>query len=323
MIALRTTHSQRKTSESTLSCQHLDSLNQMATEEFGIFDKESLVKRNPHSDFPAVEASRPDYNSSVSWTPSKTPSPSWQPGDGASRPGWEKHKHIPIDPNSSDRTINQNYKLMISSTVPRPIALVSTVSKDGSCQNLAPFSYFNNVANDPPLYSISFHGEKANDSLRNLLETEELCISIVSDWFLEAANFTSAQCPPQTSEWLLSGLTPMPSKIVKAPWVKEAAFSIECKLHSVLTIYSKTVLDADGNPARSATLALVEAVMFHVREDAIDDKRETVDIKVLRPVWRGGGIMYGSCFSGFETPRPEPWRVLRETEKTQDLLKTK
>lgn len=290
-------------------------------ESIEAYDKEALIKRNPHADFAAVEASRPNYDASQSWTPSKTPNPTWQPGDGASSLDWKNNPHIVIDPNSPSRTINQNYKLMISSTVPRPIALVSTVSSDGSCQNLAPFSYFNNVANDPPLYSIAFHGEEATDSLRNLLETEECCISIVSDFFLEAANFTSVNAPPKTSEWVLSGLSPQASKLVKAPWVGEAVFIIECKLHSIQTIHSKTVVDEHGKPVRSATLALVEAVMFHVREDAIDEKRETVDIKVLRPVWRGGGITYGSCFGGWETPRPNPFRILRETNKIKQLLK--
>ncbi|KAH6677714.1 hypothetical protein B0J14DRAFT_584995 [Halenospora varia] len=283
------------------------------------YDKEALVQRNPHKDFATVEASRPDYNPEAVWIPSKTPNSSWKPGDGASREGWDK-KSIAIDPHSPGRTVNQNYKLMISSTVPRPIALVSTVSADGTCKNLAPFSYFNNVSNDPPLYSLSFHGEEANDSLRNLLETGELSISIVSDWFLEAANFTSVNTPPQISEWMVSGLHPAKSSKVAPPHVAESAFSMECRLHSTIPIYSKTVCREDGSPVRTATLVLAEALMFHVREDAIDEKRETVDIRVLRPVWRGGGITYGNCFSGWETPRPDAFRILRQTSPVKDIL---
>lgn len=209
---------------------------------------------------------------------------------------------------------------MISSTVPRPIALVSTISKDGKIENLAPFSYFNNVCNDPPLYSISFHGELPTDSLRNLLETEECCISIVSDWFLEAMNMSSVNTPPDISEWPLSGLHISKSDVVKPGFVAESVFSMECKLHSIVPIFSKNEVDAKGEKRRTATHVLVEAVMFHVREDAIDEKRETVDIKVLRPVWRGGGITYGSCFEGWETPRPGPFRELRETEAVRDIL---
>lgn len=75
---------------------------------------------------------------------------------------------------------------MISSTVPRPIALVSTISADGKSTNLAPFSYFQNVCDDPPLYSLCFVGKgDPVDTHRNLLETGECCISIISDWFIE------------------------------------------------------------------------------------------------------------------------------------------
>jgi flavin reductase (DIM6/NTAB) family NADH-FMN oxidoreductase RutF len=291
----------------------------MQTPPVEAFDKEALVKRNPHENFIEVEASRPDCDASKSWIATKTPNPSWKPDDGASRNVWEKSQLIAIDPQATSRTVNQNYKLMISTTVPRPIALVSTVAADGT-QNLAPFSYFNNVTNDPPLYSLSFHGEEANDSLRNLLDTGECCISTISDWFLEAANFTSVNTPPQISEWPLSGLHPLKSSKVQAPHVAESAFSIECKLHTTVPIFSKAVVKDDGSPVRTATHVLVEAVMFHVRGDAVDEAKETVDIKVLRPVWRGGGITYGSCFSGWETPRPDSFRILRETQAVKDIL---
>jgi flavin reductase (DIM6/NTAB) family NADH-FMN oxidoreductase RutF len=206
-------------------------------------DKESLIKRNPHADFAAVEALRPLYNPSNVWTPSKTPNPTYRPGSGASSPSWKAHATISIDPHSPSRTVTQDYKLMISSTVPRPIALVSTISKDGRIENLAPFSYFNyfnNVCNDPPLYSISFHGELPTDSLRNLLETEECCISIVSDWFLDAMNMSSVNTPPNISEWPLSGLQVSKSDVVRLGFGVESAFSMECKLHSIVPISPRT-----------------------------------------------------------------------------------
>ena len=90
-----------------------------------------------------------------------------------------------IDPPPS-HTSMQNYKLMISTAVPRPIALVSTVSKDGKSTNLAPFSSFQNVCEDPPLYSLSFVGKgELIDSVRNLIDTGECCISDIEDWFIE------------------------------------------------------------------------------------------------------------------------------------------
>ncbi|OCT44046.1 hypothetical protein CLCR_00119 [Cladophialophora carrionii] len=288
------------------------------------FDKEALVQRNPHADFAAVQASRPDYDQRRTWTCTKTPSPGWQPGDGASKAddgtAWRKHALLAIDPDSPDRTPNQNYKLMISSTVPRPIALVSTLSKEGIA-NLAPFSYFNCVSNDPPLYSVSFVGEDPCDSLRNVLDTGELCISVISDWYLEAANFTSVNTAPLVSEWPLAGLHPAPSQRVKPPHVTEAAFSVECKLHSAVPIMSKTRTNVgDGSPVRTATLVLVEAVMYHVREDVVDERQQTINISKLRPVWRGGGITYGVCLDGWETPRPAAMKQLLQTARVQDIL---
>lgn len=149
-------------------------------------DKEALVNRNPHGDFSAVQASRPDYDSSCQWKLTKTPNPTWTYGNGANNDAWRQQSSIEIDPDEPTRSSNLNYKLMISSTVPRPIALLSTVSCSG-VQNVAPFSYFQTVCADPPLYSISFVGEEPNDSLRNVLQTKEAYISIISDSLVEAA----------------------------------------------------------------------------------------------------------------------------------------
>jgi flavin reductase (DIM6/NTAB) family NADH-FMN oxidoreductase RutF len=200
-------------------------------------DKEALVYRNPHADFATVEASRLDYDSSRHWRMTKTPNPSWRFGDGANNNAWKQHNSTAIDPDELDRTSNLNYKLMISSTVPRPIALLSTVSGLG-VQNVAPFSYFQAVCADPPLYSVSFVGDQPNDSLRNVLETKEACISLVSDSFIEAANATSINTPPHISEWPLSGLHPCVGRLVKPLYALESAFSIELKYHSHQEIIS-------------------------------------------------------------------------------------
>lgn len=275
-------------------------------------DKEALVNRNPHPNFGAVEASRPAYPVDLQWTPTKTPDPSWKYGDGAIHSEWQQHSMASIDPHEPGRASTLNYKLMISSVVPRPIALVSTISAEGVL-NVAPFSYFQAVTADPPVYSVCFAGEVANDSLRNVMDTREACISIVSDWFIEAANATSINTPRNISEWQLSGLHPQPSDIVKPPYAAESAFSVEMKYHSHQDIIGKAGV-------RTATLVLLEAVLFHVREDALGKDKATVDISKLRPVWRGGGIIYGTCGHGFELPRPEAFRTVRETAEVKKLL---
>jgi hypothetical protein len=110
-------------------------------------DKEALIKRNPHGNWDQVEASRICYDFSDVWKASKTPVPTWKAGDGASSDRWRDHKRITIRPYEEGRTTVQNYKLMISTTVPRPIALVTTISSEG-VSNMAPFSYFQNVCAD-------------------------------------------------------------------------------------------------------------------------------------------------------------------------------
>ncbi|KAH9831075.1 flavoprotein-like protein oxygenase [Teratosphaeria destructans] len=275
-------------------------------------DKEALVNRNPHQDFPAVEASRPDYGAHTSWIFTKTPAPKWSYGDGATSTVWQQHAMTEIDPHDVNHETNLTYKLMISSTVPRPIALVSTTSVAG-VQNLAPFSYFQAVCADPPLYSIVFGGEQPNDSLRNVLATKEASVSIASDWFIEALNAASINTPPATSEWPLSGLHPVPGRFVKTAYVAEAAVSIELRYHSHQEITGKA-------GTRTATMVLLEAILFHIREDMLGKDGATVDISKLRPVWRGGGITYGTCLSGFELPRPVAFRNLRARADVQKLL---
>jgi hypothetical protein len=110
-------------------------------------DKEAVIKRNPHGNWDEVEASRTDYDHSNVWRMSKTPVPTWKAGAGASNDRWKEHKRITIRPYEEGRTTVQNYKLMISTTVPRPIALVTTISSEG-VSNIAPFSYFQNVCAD-------------------------------------------------------------------------------------------------------------------------------------------------------------------------------
>ena len=295
--------------------QLLDHKSMMAVQQELVVeapDKEALVNRNPHADFSTIEASRPDYDSSRHWRMTKTPNPSWGYGDGANNNVWQQHNPTEIDPDEPDRTSNLNYKLMISSTVPRPIALLSTVSGLG-VQNVAPFSYFQAVCADPPLYSVSFVGDQPNDSLRNVLETKEACISIISDSFIEAANATSINTPPHISEWPLSGLHPCAGRLVKPLYALESAFSIELKYHSHQDIISPK------SGKRTATLVLLQAVLFHVWEDILGVDKATVDIAALRPVFRAGGITYGTCLEGFELIRPEAYSKVRERPEVQVL----
>ncbi|KAK8088610.1 hypothetical protein PG997_003571 [Apiospora hydei] len=252
-------------------------------------ESEKLIQRNPHPDFKKVEESRPDWDTSAAFRYTKTADPSWQLGGGANKLHAAEDaakKHVTIDP----------------SIVPRPIGFVSTRSPDGSATNLAPFSYFNMVNHDPPLFVLGFAGnlERPKDTLKNLVESKECVVNIISEQFVEAANATSVDAPYGASEWDVSGLTPVSDcREVKAARVGEAVFSVECKLESAREFESR------ATPGKkTGVLVVLEGVRFWVREDAINEERNLVAPEVLRPMSRLGGITYGRLTEGLEIPRP-------------------
>ncbi|RPA72778.1 hypothetical protein BJ508DRAFT_216746 [Ascobolus immersus RN42] len=280
-------------------------------------DDEKTIKRNPHPDFKSVEASRPPF-SDVPFRMTQTANPSWIPGSGALNEDWKQHGTVSIDPYEQGRSPVDNYKLLISGMVPRPIGFVSTIAADGT-KNLAPFSYTNLVNHDPPIFVIGFSGGKGNpkDTARNLLETGECTINMISEFFAEAANFTSINAPPSVSEWELSGLTQAPSKLVKPPRVAESVFSIEAKLVANHE-WTSPIPGPDGKARTTGVTCLVQGVQFHVREDALSEGRNMVDINVLRPVARLGGITYGRVLEGFELPRGDWAKEQRRREEVRE-----
>lgn len=214
------------------------------------------------------------------------PNPQWRYGGGANDNGDSVAKsHVEIDPFEEGRPMPFNYSLLISGIVPRPIGFVSTTSKTGQ-QNLAPFSYFRVVDHDPPVFVIGFSGRShgPKDTLRNLEETGECCINIVSEHTIEAMNATSIDAPAGISEWALSGLSPKPCTTVKPPRVQESVFSIEGRLSEIVEY--KTSRDPVGQHGK---LAIIEGTRFWAREDAIDEDRKHLALDVLRPIGQLGG----------------------------------
>lgn len=283
-----------------------------------MMDAEKHIKRNPHGNFKDVESSRPPWISHPEFAFTQTRKPSWAPGDGANDNGaWKKHQHVSIDPYEPGRPATFNYKLLISGIVPRPIGFLSTRSKDGSSTNLAPFSYTNVVNHDPPVFTIGFSGgfDKAKDTLKNLSETGECTLNIISEHMIEAANACSINSPYGISEWAITGLTPGKCENVKCSRVMESIFSVECKLMDTKEFESRST---PGK--KTGVLAIVEGVRFWVREDAVNKDRNLIDPAILAPVSRLGGITYGRTVEGVEIPRPD-WDETKS--KAGDLAKPK
>src|SRR5580700_10050985 len=203
----------------------------------------------------------------------------------------------------SDISHSELYGLLLNSVAPRPIAWVSTSSVSGQ-PNLAPFSFFNAVCVDPPLLAFApglrqakqpeaGHGV-AKDTLRNVRETKEFVVNIVTYEVAEAMNLTSGEYDPSVNEFELAKLTPQPSTIVRPPRVAESPVSFECKLHQIL----------DFSPApTSSSLVIGQIVSIHISDAHLKDGK--LERNSLDMIGRMGGIQYTRTTQRFEMVRPK------------------
>lgn len=227
------------------------------------------------------------------------PTPSWVPGSGANSDEWKEHKKLEIDPYGEGRPPFFNYKILTSAVVPRPIGYIATVDKDGK-HNLAPYSYFSLANHDPPTFTVSIAELPTGlkDTAANILETKELTINIISEWFVEAAVHSEVNAPHGESEWEISGLTKAPSTKVKPPHVAEAAFSVE----GVLVAHHPIIKKSDPSKT-SGHLLIIEGVNFHAREDLLNEDKSNLDIEKYKPVSRLGETFYGRSNKIYDIPR--------------------
>ena len=196
-----------------------------------------------------------------------------------------------IDP----QTFDGFNRVLTGVVVPRPIAFVSTMSKDGLI-NLAPYSFFNAVAYDPPTIVFSSSrqaGDKRKDTLANIEETGEFVVNIVVDDIAEAMNRTAAEFPREVSEFEIAGLTPAPSQKVRPPRVAESPVNMECRLLQVVPL---------GQGDHQHGLVIGQIVLMHVRDDIIDGHR--INHQRLKPTGRLAGSMYCHTSDVFEMVRP-------------------
>lgn len=189
---------------------------------------------------------------------------------------------------------------MIGAIVPRPIAFVSTVSPEG-IRNLAPFSFFNGVCSHPPIVAFSTTVKKdgsRKDTLNNVEATREFVVNIVSEDIAERMNLCSAEVPASVDEFNLSGLTPIPSDLVKPPRVQECRISMECKLVQIIHL---------NQEPGGGSLVLGEIVRFHVADELFDNFR--IDPDGLRAVGRMGGPTYTRTRDRFDLIRPKTGEI--------------
>lgn len=188
------------------------------------------------------------------------------------------------------------YKILTGVIVPRPIAFVSSVSADGVF-NLAAFSFFNGVCPRPFILSFApmrrgSDGQK-KDTLSNIEATGQFVVNIVTEEIVRQMNETAPEFPPLVDEFVVSGLTPVPSEVVRPPRVLESPVNLECVLEQVLDF---------GDEPGSGSLVLGRVVHVHVRDDLYADGR--VDGRLLHPVARMAGDEYCRASDRFTLKRP-------------------
>jgi flavin reductase (DIM6/NTAB) family NADH-FMN oxidoreductase RutF len=203
----------------------------------------------------------------------------------------------------SDLSHSELYGILLNSVAPRPIAWVSTLSSSGQ-PNLAPFSFFNVVCVDPPLLAFApglrrpkqpeaGHGV-AKDTLRNIRETREFVVNIVTYELREAMNVTSGEYDASVNEFELAKLPQQPSKIVRPPRVAESPVSFECRLHQIL--------DFSTAPT-SSSLVIGQIVSIHMSDSHLKEGR--LDRNSLDLIGRMGGVQYTRTTQRFEMVRPK------------------
>ena len=199
------------------------------------------------------------------------------------------------------------YGLILNSVAPRPIAWVSTLSASGQL-NLAPFSFFNCVCIEPPLLAFAPGqrppkrsgstqaevGGEDKDTLRNIRETKEFVINVVTYDLAEAMNQTSGEYDASVNEFEVAQIASAPSQIVKAARVAASPVSFECKLYQIL--------DFSPSP-ESSSLVIGEIVSIHVNNAHM--KQGKLDRNSLDLIGRMGGIQYTRTTQRFEMVRPK------------------
>jgi flavin reductase (DIM6/NTAB) family NADH-FMN oxidoreductase RutF len=188
------------------------------------------------------------------------------------------------------------YKLLASTVTPRPIAWVSTRSRDGVV-NAAPFSFFNVMGGDPPTLALGIakrSGGGYKDTAQNIVDTGEFVVNLVTDALAAAMNLTAVDAPPDVNELELAGLETAPSAHIAAPRIAASPVSFECVTLQVVST----------GPSQAIVIGRVVAV--HVADAfVLDAARAHIDTPALHLIARmHGGGWYARNPEMFEMPRP-------------------
>lgn len=199
--------------------------------------------------------------------------------------------------NPKDNGERDNYKLLIGTIIPRPIAFVTTKSDEGVI-NGAPFSYFNIVSSNPPMISISISRKNGQlkDTARNIYQSGEFVVHIVDQENVKQINETAASLPPNESELEIANFTQVRSDLINVPGILESKVRFECKLVKAIP------LKDEENPG--SDLIIGEIVLFHI-DESIYEENGRIHIEKLGAVSRLAGTDYATIGDIFSIERPK------------------
>lgn len=189
--------------------------------------------------------------------------------------------------------------LLQTAIAPRPIALASTVDKDGNV-NLSPFSFFNMFSSNPPVVIFSparrVRDNTTKHTLENVLEVPEVVIGIVNYKIVQQISLSSTEYGKEVNEFLKAGLTMKDADLVQPKLIEECPVNLECKVLEVKHL---------GTEGGAGNLVICEVIKIHVREEYLNEQG-TLDQKKLDLVARLGGNWYSrnNADNLFEVPKP-------------------
>lgn len=187
------------------------------------------------------------------------------------------------------------YKLLTGSIIPRPIGWISTIDENG-INNLAPFSYFNAVGDDPPhvMFSTVCGNNTNKDTLNNVLTNKQFVVNMVTEAIVEQMNATSQAVPSNVDEFELVGLTPIASTKIKPVRVKESPITFECEMvhHYFL----------ENHKQGGACIVIGRIVMMHIDKSVLLDNYK-INMETYKPVARLAGSNYSKIGEMFSIKR--------------------
>jgi len=203
---------------------------------------------------------------------------------------------LSIDP--KELTTQKLHGYLQSAVGPRPIALASTLDKDGK-PNLSPFSFFNIFSSNPPILIFSpsrrVRDNTVKHTLLNAEDNREVVINVVNYNMVEQTSLSSTEYAAGVNEFEKAGFTMLPGDIVKPYRVKEAPVQFECRVNQIIPL---------GTEGGAGNLILCEVLKMHI-DESILDANGSIDQHKIDLVSRLGGNWYSRSSEGlFEVEKP-------------------